>query len=794
MADVESNTQQQRTAAAGESSSSQSTPHNQTENHNTSSTSQQQQQQQNKYVTILLNVAAVAVAVVVQLASLAMAAPQAILRGLRVAFNKFLKERGMDLKLVPQGQDEDGAQGDATSLQAKVLARIRTVAAQAKTKWDALNDADRKKVMAAAAVASLLLLGAAHRTGNTTHKIPKAHLGFQSAAAAALATNAHGNLPAQRAQASGSSGSHAAHASSSSSPSSSSRSSHGGGSSAHRRQGAGTGTGHRDSASLHRASPPRRTPQNTAQAHEQEARDMDTMTLAAQEDERMDAEEEADATDGDTSAADAADEDANANAGTGADADGETDTDADAERSLERDEDDVPSTSQAGASKKKKQRNSAPAAVPIASKPRGREKKASALESGGSGGDLPAAMAGATVTESAQNLPAHLLASLDQNDVAAAGGLDQIPAAVIQPLERYDGPLIVHRGTWSVGSKIPFPRKKFRNQLTHYSLGAVSKALRDVLPMRDEVRASIGVGAATTCAVVGNGGSLLLHELGSTIDMHDVVIRLNAGPTAGYEAHVGSKTTLRLVNRLHMGYRGNDDETVLQHVSTPIALQQYTSLMSRARSQTASLVSKDASGNASSLFDGARAESMWTQTFLLDPAFHDRAFEYIDKGVLSNGMYAVILATELCSKVSVYGFYEKWRGQIRYHYFNTESPDAGQSTRDGREAARLRLFVKARPRSHNFGEPCMGGGAEPCVNCPTGSHCECGVFHPVPDEGYCYQQRHPRSTGAPAAGCMRKCRDKFTAGGGDDGTNFCPGGYASYCPNIPDVYSRRCEP
>jgi len=136
---------------------------------------------------------------------------------------------------------------------------------------------------------------------------------------------------------------------------------------------------------------------------------------------------------------------------------------------------------------------------------------------------------------------------------------------VIQPLERYDGPLIVHRGTWSVGSKIPFPRKKFRNQLTHYSLGAVSKALRDVLPMRDEVRGSIGVGAATTCAVVGNGGSLLLHELGSTIDMHDVVIPLNAGPTAGYEAHVGSKTTLRLVNRLHMGYRGNDDETVLQH-------------------------------------------------------------------------------------------------------------------------------------------------------------------------------------------------------------------------------------
>ena len=56
-----------------------------------------------------------------------------------------------------------------------------------------------------------------------------------------------------------------------------------------------------------------------------------------------------------------------------------------------------------------------------------------------------------------------------------------------------------------------------------------------------------GGGSALSCAVVGNGGSLLLYELGSTIDMHDVVIRLNAGPTNGFETHVGSKTTLRWV-------------------------------------------------------------------------------------------------------------------------------------------------------------------------------------------------------------------------------------------------------
>jgi hypothetical protein len=82
-------------------------------------------------------------------------------------------------------------------------------------------------------------------------------------------------------------------------------------------------------------------------------------------------------------------------------------------------------------------------------------------------------------------------------------------------------------------------------QLTHYALGKVTQPLLEVLPASDPVRASLAEGKRGTCAVVGNGGSLLLYELGASVDAHDVVIRLNGGPTKGFERHVGRKTTFR---------------------------------------------------------------------------------------------------------------------------------------------------------------------------------------------------------------------------------------------------------
>ena len=51
-----------------------------------------------------------------------------------------------------------------------------------------------------------------------------------------------------------------------------------------------------------------------------------------------------------------------------------------------------------------------------------------------------------------------------------------------------------------------------------------------------------------SCAVVGSAGHLLGSGLGSWIDSSQVVIRFNEAPTAGFEWHVGSRTTLRIIH------------------------------------------------------------------------------------------------------------------------------------------------------------------------------------------------------------------------------------------------------
>merc|ERR1711879_65107 len=50
-----------------------------------------------------------------------------------------------------------------------------------------------------------------------------------------------------------------------------------------------------------------------------------------------------------------------------------------------------------------------------------------------------------------------------------------------------------------------------------------------------------------TCAVVSSSGILLLFEAGGEINSHDCVFRMNHHETRGFEAHVGNKTTYRIL-------------------------------------------------------------------------------------------------------------------------------------------------------------------------------------------------------------------------------------------------------
>ncbi|NP_001280058.1 beta-galactoside alpha-2,6-sialyltransferase 1 [Anolis carolinensis] len=50
------------------------------------------------------------------------------------------------------------------------------------------------------------------------------------------------------------------------------------------------------------------------------------------------------------------------------------------------------------------------------------------------------------------------------------------------------------------------------------------------------------------CAVVSSAGSMKSSHLGEDIDSHDAVLRFNGAPIKGFQADVGEKTTIRLVN------------------------------------------------------------------------------------------------------------------------------------------------------------------------------------------------------------------------------------------------------
>ena len=78
------------------------------------------------------------------------------------------------------------------------------------------------------------------------------------------------------------------------------------------------------------------------------------------------------------------------------------------------------------------------------------------------------------------------------------------------------------------------------------------------------VRARLGLPAsgAHSCALVGSSGGLLRERYGAEIDAHDLVLRFNDAPTRGFEAVVGRKASLRMLNSQAMA-------DVLSRCATP---------------------------------------------------------------------------------------------------------------------------------------------------------------------------------------------------------------------------------
>ena len=72
------------------------------------------------------------------------------------------------------------------------------------------------------------------------------------------------------------------------------------------------------------------------------------------------------------------------------------------------------------------------------------------------------------------------------------------------------------------------------------------------------------------CAVVGSSSMLLQQQRGARIDGHDIIVRLNGANVNGFEAHVGSRTDVRVLSgtvgiaaSVHANARGTSPKDVV---------------------------------------------------------------------------------------------------------------------------------------------------------------------------------------------------------------------------------------
>uniref|UniRef100_A0A8C1MVH6 CMP-N-acetylneuraminate-beta-galactosamide-alpha-2,3-sialyltransferase 1 n=1 Tax=Cyprinus carpio TaxID=7962 RepID=A0A8C1MVH6_CYPCA len=161
-----------------------------------------------------------------------------------------------------------------------------------------------------------------------------------------------------------------------------------------------------------------------------------------------------------------------------------------------------------------------------------------------------------------------------------------------------------------------------------------------------------------TCAVVGNSGNLLGSKYGPLIDFHDFVIRINKGPTEGYEKDVGSKTTHRIVYPESAIDLDNSTHLVL----LPVKILDIQWLIS---AFTTKNITQNINYYIYILF------TYISKVMILHPEFIRYVYDNWTEGhgrYPSTGFLTLIFALHICDEVSVFGFGATSDG-IWHHYF-----------------------------------------------------------------------------------------------------------------------------
>lgn len=162
-----------------------------------------------------------------------------------------------------------------------------------------------------------------------------------------------------------------------------------------------------------------------------------------------------------------------------------------------------------------------------------------------------------------------------------------------------------------------------------------------------------------SCAVVGNSGNLIGSHYGALIDSNDFIIRMNQGPTAGFERDVGSITTHRLIYPESAVDMDNNTHLVMVPFKI-LDLQWLISIFTTKHIDQTYMYVKPS----------LKADK--NKVLILHPAF----IKYIYESWLqrqgrypSTGFISVVFALHICDEVNVFGF-GATPDNAWHHYFD----------------------------------------------------------------------------------------------------------------------------
>ncbi|XP_076599938.1 ST3 beta-galactoside alpha-2,3-sialyltransferase 7 [Chaetodon auriga] len=184
-----------------------------------------------------------------------------------------------------------------------------------------------------------------------------------------------------------------------------------------------------------------------------------------------------------------------------------------------------------------------------------------------------------------------------------------------------------------------------------------------------------GEGSCRRCVVVGSGGVLHGSHLGSHIDQHDIIIRMNNAPVPGFERDVGSRTTIRLI------YPEAAPHSAIEYKKTTmVALVAFKGLD---LDWLTSVITKQPLSFWSKLWfwrEVVESIPLRPDNFrILHPEIVHKTGLVLKKYGLKQGhmmptvgVSAVVMALQLCDHVSLAGFgYDMQQPHARLHYYET---------------------------------------------------------------------------------------------------------------------------